>query len=347
MSKRFGATIALDHVSLDVARGEFVSLLGPSGCGKTTALRVTAGLTHPDTGDVWLAGERVTMVPAARRNIGMVFQTWALFPNMTAAENIAFPFRVRRMPRRQIVERTAEIVALVGLQGLEARYPHELSGGQQQRVGLGRALARDPAVLLLDEPFSALDAPLRRSLLLELRRLQQKLGVTTVYVTHDQEEALSASDRVAVMDRGRILAVDTPDRLYLEPTSTFVASFIGALNILVGEVAPDGRTVACGPLTVPVSDLNGARPGERVRVGVRPEDIRLVRPSEGGHVRGRIVMRSFQGVISRLEVECGDLRLHVDVRSVDARDLAPPREVALSVPLPGRVLERLNRPARA
>ncbi|MBI4390405.1 MAG: ABC transporter ATP-binding protein [candidate division NC10 bacterium] len=346
LSKRFGATVAVEGLSLEVGRGEFVSLLGPSGCGKTTTLRLVAGLLAPDEGEIWLEGRRITPVPASARGMGMVFQSWALFPNMTAAQNIAFPLRVRRQPPPRVASRVAEVLALVGLEGLEDRYPHELSGGQQQRVGLGRALAAEPRVLLLDEPLSALDAPVRRGLVVELRRLQQQLATTTLYVTHDQEEALSMSDRVALMAQGRIVEVGTPERLYREPASPFGAIFIGATNALVAEVRdPDRALVAVAGLTLHAADLKGARAGQRVRVSVRPEQIRLLGtpPAEGNAaLRGRVLVRTFMGAITRLEVECGELRLRVDVPS-GAPEGSPGTQQEVWVLLPDRcrVLEVL------
>jgi putative spermidine/putrescine transport system ATP-binding protein len=347
LSKRFGSTIAVAGVSLEVERGEFVSLLGPSGCGKTTTLRLVAGLLTPDEGEIYLEGQSISHVPAHGRGIGMVFQSWALFPNMTAAQNVGFPLRIRGLPADRIASRVAEIVALLGLEGLEHRYPHELSGGQQQRVGLGRALARDPRVLLLDEPMSALDAPVRKGLIVEIRRLQQQLDMTTLYVTHDQEEALSMSDRVALMDRGEIVEVGTPERLYHEPASAFAATFIGATNTLVAEVVdPERGRVEIGGLALRVSDLAGAGRGRRVRVSVRPEDIRLLdRQPVGGDaaVRGRVLVKTFMGAVTRLEVQCEDLRLRVDTPSSEASKVSGQQEVWLLLPERCRVIEVLDR----
>jgi putative spermidine/putrescine transport system ATP-binding protein len=343
--KRFGVTAAVAGLSLEVERGEFVSLLGPSGCGKTTTLRLVAGLLAPDEGEIWLEGQRISHLPAPLRGMGMVFQAWALFPNMTAAQNIAFPLKVRGLTAGRIAVRVQEIVEMLGLGGLEQRYPHELSGGQQQRVGLGRALAREPRVLLLDEPLSALDAPVRRALIVEIRRLQQQLDMTTVYVTHDQEEALSMSDRVALMDRGHIVETGTPERLYTEPGSAFTASFIGATNTLLAEVADTARAlVTVAGVTLHVPDLKGAGAGDRVRVSLRPEDFRIAaRPPAAGTValQGRVLVKTFMGAVTRVDVQCGEMRLRVDAPSSEASGVSGQQDVWLLFPEHCRVVESL------
>jgi putative spermidine/putrescine transport system ATP-binding protein len=276
ITKRFGAVTAVDGVSLDIASGEFVCLLGASGCGKTTLLRILAGFTRPDAGEVLVNGARVDMLPPNRREIGFVFQSYALFPTQTVSENIGFGLAVRRQPAPEIARRVAELCELTRLRGLEGRYPHELSGGQQQRVALARALAPSPSLLLLDEPLSALDAKIRALLRAEIRSIVDRLGVTTVYVTHDQEEALSIADRVAVMDAGRLLQVAAPMDIYLRPDQRFVAEFVGASNMLPGRpvdsgrVEIDGRTIAA---VVPES----LRAAGAVLVCVRPEHVVLER----------------------------------------------------------------------
>jgi ABC-type Fe3+/spermidine/putrescine transport system ATPase subunit len=247
VSKSYGAFQAVDEVSLEVADGEFVTLLGASGSGKTTCLRMVAGFVQPDAGQVLLGGAEATAVPPHRRNTAMVFQQYALFPHLTVAENVAYGLKVRRLQRSEVEQRTLEVLRLVHLEALGKRYPAQLSGGQKQRVALARAVAIRPSVLLLDEPLSALDLKLRAELQAEIRRIQQALRTTTIFVTHDQGEALSMSDRVAVMRNGRILQIDTPVNLYQRPNSAYVASFIGTTNFL--ETVVRGRTAGatgCG-----------------------------------------------------------------------------------------------------
>jgi putative spermidine/putrescine transport system ATP-binding protein len=273
LDKRYGATRALDGVSLDVAPGEFFTLLGPSGCGKTTTLRAVAGFVRPDAGDVFIRGTRVNDVPPHRRHVGLVFQSYALFPHRTVRQNVAFGLRMQRASRAEIDRRVADALALVQLPGHGERYPRELSGGEQQRVALARALVTRPAVLLLDEPLGALDKKLRDHMKVELKRLQRDVGVTTIYVTHDQEEALTMSDRVAVMRAGRIEQIGAPREIYETPRTVFVAGFIGNTNLLVGRSRGDAA-VECAGVTIATA---GAAPtaGAAVTVAVRPERIRL------------------------------------------------------------------------
>jgi putative spermidine/putrescine transport system ATP-binding protein/spermidine/putrescine transport system ATP-binding protein len=288
VSKAFGRVLAIDRIDLGVRKGEFLSLLGPSGSGKTTTLRVIAGLVEPSAGEVLIGGRVVTRVPVHRRNLGMVFQNYALFPHLTVLENVAFGLEMRGVSRAEIARRAGETLALVRLPGFEARYPHQLSGGQRQRVALARALVVEPSVLLLDEPLGALDKKLRESMQVELRVLQRSLGITTVFVTHDQEEALTLSDRIAVMNEGRIEQLDTPVELYERPRNRFVSEFIGASNFLEGEVAAEEGPLTClrtakGLMvwlpTAAVATGNRAR----VAVSVRPEKITLSLepPAEG------------------------------------------------------------------
>jgi len=268
---------ALDDFSLRVARGEFFTLLGPSGCGKTTALRSIAGFVTPDAGEVFIDGARVTAVPPHRRRVGMVFQHYALFPHRTVAQNIAFGLRMQRLPRPEIARRVGEALALVQLPGHADRYPRQLSGGEQQRVALARAIVTRPAVLLLDEPLGALDKKLRERMQVELGRLQREIGVTTIYVTHDQEEALTMSDRIAVMQSGRIEQIGSPLEIYERPQNTFVADFIGTTNLLHGRlVATDGAiaTVDCRGATLRVAAAAGPD-GRDVVVVLRPEKVDL------------------------------------------------------------------------
>jgi spermidine/putrescine ABC transporter ATP-binding subunit len=270
--KRYGATRALDGVSLAVAPGEFFTLLGPSGCGKTTTLRSVAGFVTPDTGEVSINGAVVTGLPPHRRQVGMVFQHYALFPHRTVAQNVGFGLRMQRVDKSEIARRVAEALALVQLPGHGARYPGQLSGGEQQRVALARALVTRPAVLLLDEPLGALDKKLRDHMKIELKRLQREVGITTIYVTHDQEEALTMSDRIAVMHRGRVEQVAVPRALYETPATAFVASFIGNINLLLGRAA-GANTVDCGSARLAAT---GAAPaGAAVAIALRPERIRL------------------------------------------------------------------------
>ena len=236
VKKRFGAFAAVEDFVLSADRGEFVSFLGPSGCGKTTTLRMIAGFEYPDSGSIKVDGKEITDLPPNKRNVGMVFQAYALFPNMTVANNVGFGMRVKRQPKDAIRKRVGELLQLINMPEKADRYPYQLSGGQQQRVALARALAIEPTVLLLDEPLSALDAKIRVSLRTEIRSIQRQLGITTVYVTHDQEEALSLSDRVVVMSQGRIEQIGTPFEIYNFPATAFVASFVGTLNALQADV---------------------------------------------------------------------------------------------------------------
>jgi len=312
LRKVYGAVTAVDEVSLDVAPGEFLSLLGPSGCGKSTILRIVAGLVEPDGGQVLLAGEDVTRVPVHRRNVGLVFQSYALFPHMTVFENVAFGPR-RRVPEAEVRPRVERILDLVRLAELGGRHPRELSGGQQQRVALARALVTEPRVLLLDEPLSNLDALLRDEMRVELKRLQERLGTTMVFVTHDQAEALTLADRVVVMDRGRVEQVGRPEEVYRRPATAFVARFLGRANFLAGVVAghdASGVTVTLdGGLTVRSAAREGAAPGWRVQVAVRQESIRLVPPPGGAGANSfpaTVVFHAFAGQAHQYVVQLGD-----------------------------------------
>ena len=270
--KRYGSTLALDGVSLRVAPGEFFTLLGPSGCGKTTTLRSVAGFVTPDAGEVAINDTVVTRVPPHRRHVGMVFQHYALFPHRTVAQNVAFGLRMQRVDRAEIARRVTDALALVQLPAYGERYPRQLSGGEQQRVALARALITRPAVLLLDEPLGALDKKLRDHMKIELTRLQREVGITTIYVTHDQEEALTMSDRIAVMHRGRVEQVAPPRELYETPGTAFVAGFIGNINLLSGRAA-GLNVVDCGGARVAAT--GEAPAGTAVAVALRPERIRL------------------------------------------------------------------------
>ena len=343
LRKQFGGgVVALDRLDLDVASGEFVSLLGPSGCGKTTALRIVAGFELPDEGEVLVDGADVLHLPASRRNMGMVFQSYSLFPNMSAKSNVEYPLRIRRQPRAERDRRARELLGLVGLAKQVDRYPHQLSGGQQQRVALARALAHEPGVLLLDEPLSALDAKVRVQLREEVRRIQLELGITTLYVTHDQEEALSISDRVAVMSEGRVEQVGTPAEVYAHPRTAFVASFVGTVNRLEARVVSSvERTVRCGEVVLTVAaDVFDHSDGSSVALYLRPEDVGL-RPTLNGDgggggggdngLPGRVRSVTFLGPVTRVGVDCGLGALVADVSSETALGLSLDQPVSVVV----------------
>ncbi|WP_404446038.1 ABC transporter ATP-binding protein [Microbacterium marinum] len=297
--KDYGATRVLHGVDLDIAPGEFVSLLGPSGCGKTTALRVISGLERATAGSVAFAGTDVSRVATNKRDIGMVFQAYSLFPHLRVIENVAFGLRRRRVDAASARRRSGEALDLVGLGHLADRYPHQLSGGQQQRVALARALVTEPRVLLLDEPLSALDAKVRVQLRDEIRRIQLRLGTTTVFVTHDQEEALAVSDRIAVMDAGRIEQIGTPEDLYLRPASARVAAFVGLSSAVAGVGSGNAVTVWGSVLPVQGEPATGD-----VEVLVRPENVRLV--GEGQGVAAVVEESTFLGSIRRTLVRTDD-----------------------------------------
>ncbi len=274
VTKTFGRFIALDNVTMDVAQGEFVCILGPSGCGKTTLLRVIAGLEQHNFGQIVQNGVDVSHLPPSKRDFGIVFQSYALFPNLTVAENVAYGLRNIRLPEPEIAAKVGRLLEMVSLGDLRDRYPAQLSGGQQQRVALARALALSPGLLLLDEPLSALDARVRAALRSEIAALQRRLGVTTVMVTHDQEEALSMADRIIVMKDGRIVQVGTPVETYQRPTTPFVADFVGLMNFLPGTMGRDRRYVHCGDTQLAVSEPDESlEPGSSVYIAIRPEEI--------------------------------------------------------------------------
>ncbi len=328
LTRVFGATRALDEMSLDIAPGELVALLGPSGCGKTTALRIVAGFEYADSGEVLIDGRDVSGVPASRRDMGMVFQSYSLFPNMNALDNVAFGLRMRKVGGAGRRKRAAELLEMVGLAPQAGQYPHQLSGGQQQRVALARALAIEPRVLLLDEPLSALDAKVRLQLREQIRTLQQRLGTTTLFVTHDQEEALSMADRVGVMRAGRLEQVAEPAELYARPATAFVAEFVGTMNRLPAEFSSDASTVTVLGTTVPVQP--GGPDSGPVDALVRPENL-TVKAAEGGN--GIVTNRTFLGAVTRVAVRLsGDPEVSVDVSSTVALELAPGTAVEVGLP---------------
>ncbi len=304
VAKHYGNRTVLRDVSLDLKAGEFVSLLGPSGCGKTTLLRIVAGFDQPDSGRVVLEGLDISGLAPAKRQMGMVSQAYSLFPNMTAQENVQFGLRVRRHDATTQQKRAREVLELVGLGTHAQKYPHQLSGGQQQRVALARALAISPALLLLDEPLSALDAKVRVQLRDEIRRIQQETGVTTLFVTHDQEEALSISDRVVVMHDGVLAQVGEPAAIYGEPANIFVARFVGAVAELPGVVADgaSGMVTVLGRRVV-ASRARGIAAGTPVYFLLRPETVRLGPPGDDAMLHGVVIARTFFGALTSFKVE--------------------------------------------
>jgi putative spermidine/putrescine transport system ATP-binding protein len=306
--KSFGTFAAVHDFQLSIDRGEFVSFLGPSGCGKTTTLRMIAGFEYPDAGSITLDEQNITRLPPNRRNVGMVFQSYALFPNMTVASNVGFGMRVKKRPKDAIKKRVGELLDLINMPEKADKYPYQLSGGQQQRVALARALAIEPQVLLLDEPLSALDAKIRVALRKEIRAIQRQLGITTVYVTHDQEEALSLSDRVVVMSEGRIEQVGPPADIYNTPATPFVASFVGTLNLLAARVIDAGE----GRVSVEGQEVRTAKPvteggnGSTVTLALRPESFELGEHGGANQFSGAIEDVSFLGSIVRARMRLAE-----------------------------------------
>ena len=325
LRRTFGTVRALDGLDLHLHPGELIALLGPSGCGKTTALRVLAGLEDADSGSVVVDGRNITGLPANRRDMGMVFQAYSLFPHLTALENVRFGLRLRG---RRGGGRAAEMLELVGIAEFAGRYPHQLSGGQQQRVALARALAIQPQVLLLDEPLSALDAKVRVQLREEIKRIQTDVGTTTLFVTHDQEEALAVADRVGVMRAGRLEQLGRPSEVYLQPATAFVADFVGLSNRLRGVVRGDTVEVLGAHLPL----ITGAADGADVVALVRPESVDVLPDDDG---TGRVLTASFLGPTSRVTVELGDVLVVAQVASGRMGELAPGTRVRVELrPVP-------------
>ena len=316
VSKKFGKdTEAVSNFNLQVEKGELVSFLGPSGCGKTTTLRVVAGFEKPTTGQVRINDEDITNNPPNQRNVGMVFQAYALFPNMTVAENIGFGMKVAKKPAAEISARVEEMLDLIHMSGFGDRYPYQLSGGQQQRVALTRALALSPEVLLLDEPLSALDAKIRVSLRQEIRSIQRELGITAIYVTHDQEEALSLSDRVVVMNLGKIEQVGTPFQIYNFPQTEFVAQFVGVLNAVQAEVVDpaSNRLKLDGQQVQTAQDMSKHHAGDRIVLAIRPERFSFAAEQvKANLLECKIENITFLGSIVRVQVRINDFTLYMD-----------------------------------
>lgn len=329
VSHWFGGARALNHASFSVSDSELIALLGPSGCGKTTLLRMIAGFVQARHGRIEVAGRDITRVPAYRRNVGMVFQNYALFPHMTVAQNVAFGLEMRRVPKAERSRRSAEALDLVRLDELAGRYPRELSGGQQQRVAIARALVIEPEVFLLDEPLSNLDAKLRQSVGQEIRALQRKLGLATVFVTHDQAEAMTLADRVVLLDNGEVVQEGTADDLYNNPVNSFVAGFLGHANLIPGRLAGNGVFITRNEKRISC-DTRGMGEGERALLCLRPEHVALQRQSDGGGESGnvfpaRVEELTFYGEITEYELDIEGVAEHVRVRLQNREDTVAPQ----------------------
>jgi putative spermidine/putrescine transport system ATP-binding protein len=324
ISKQFGDTYAVQDFNLEVEKGEFVSFLGPSGCGKTTTLRMVAGFEAPTNGTITLNGADITSRPPNQRNMGMIFQSYALFPNMTVAQNIGFGLRVRGTDKSDIKERVKEMISLVNLDRHVDKYPYQLSGGQQQRVSLARALAIRPDVLLLDEPLSALDAKIRVSLRAQIREIQKRLGITAIFVTHDQEEALSISDRIVVMNEGKMEQVGTPFEIYNFPQTEFVANFVGSLNTAVAEVADPAKGLLSvdGVQFSSAAKMDGLSKGDRVRIAIRPERFSFASEVRKANVVECCIENiTFLGSVVRVHMLIGDSKFTMDTFNYPSLEL--------------------------
>jgi len=346
IDKRFGAFTALDNVSISARRGEFVSILGPSGCGKTTMLRVIAGLEAQNNGTVWLNGRDVTREPVTKRNLGIVFQSYALFPNLTILANVGYGLQGRKSLDKQ--KRSLEMLDLVGLADQAHKFPAQLSGGQQQRVALARALSPCPELLLLDEPLSALDARVRVHLRKEIRRIQEQLGITTIMVTHDQEEALTMADRVVVLNEGRLMQFATPQELYRKPANPFVADFIGSMNFIRGCTTSGKDSVLLDGYTLQVDyGDTGIREGGQITLAIRPEDLKVGNQNrnKANWLKARVQGVEFRGAVDRVTLDLlsqeGVLvgrQLYLDLQDESAEDLALRTGHDLQIILPPRKL---------
>ncbi|MBI4731372.1 MAG: ABC transporter ATP-binding protein [Chloroflexi bacterium] len=335
VNKSFGGVAAVHDFSLDIEKGSLVSFLGPSGCGKTTTLRMIAGFEQLDSGTILLDGNDIVPVPPNRRDIGMVFQAYALFPNMTVRENIAFGLRMKKTPKEDVEKRVDSVLDMVRLQDTGKRFPHQLSGGQQQRIALARALAVQPRVLLLDEPLSALDAEVRVVLRGEIRRIQSELAITTVYVTHDQEEALSISDKVVVMNKGLIEQVGTPEEIYRAPNTRFVATFIGTANQFPGQTSEKNKVI-CVNVELLTGSLKEFNAGQSVVVLVRPETIQVQveRPQQENCniIPGVVETITFHGAVTRLGVNINGQRVVADITVANTQPVSLNQKLWLTFP---------------
>ena len=344
VSKAFQGQTVIGNLSLEMRRGEFLTLLGPSGCGKTTSLNLVAGLIQPDAGTVFLRGEAANALPPRRRGLGLVFQSWALFPHLNVFDNIAYGLKVRSLPAAEIRTRVTEMLDLVRLPGIEQKFPSQLSGGMQQRVALARALVTRPDLLLLDEPLSNLDAALRKEMQVELRRIHSELHVSTLLVTHSQEEALVMSDRIAVMRRGRIECIDTPFVVYNKPPNRFVCTFIGEANVLkcrVEDVSQGEALLRRGALQFTAPAPAGVIKGQALTVGIRPENVALHRVPASDAASGNagiILDAIFKGSHIAYEIAAGDDRLHaLTLPPVDGSPFVPGDHVRVTLPK-GRII---------
>ena len=345
VTKRFDNLVAVNQVNLEIEKGEFFTLLGPSGCGKTTLLRCIAGFLNPEEGRIYFGDQRVDKIPTHKRGVGMVFQNYAVFPHLSVRENVSYGLKARKVPTQEQTERTRNALAMVQLEGLENRLPNQLSGGQLQRVAIARALVIEPEVFLMDEPLSNLDAKLRIEMRGEIRELQQKMGITTIYVTHDQEEALSISDRIAVMVHGVVRQIAEPWKVYTKPKDLFVAGFIGSTNMLSAEVVEltDQAVIArCGSVIIGIPYENGVEPkvGDRLQVALRPEAIIISTPGESlpeGHwpLKGKIARYEYLGNLVKYEVKLSDeVKVLVTNYSIDpTRNRKVGEEITLYYPV--------------